>query len=162
MDNEAPSGPVDESGEPWVSDTSAGAQRVPGIDEAQEAMYVDPQQSDWRRPVLIGVAIGFAVTGIFAAIVLSPDSGGTSKETDVDVGISATSTTTRETTTTTTADWWTRGTSTTTAPPAAPAATTPSTTTSAGAPAAAVTPATHARPPILPRPRTRPSHCRAV
>jgi hypothetical protein len=60
-------GPGDE---PWVTGAPLGAQRVPGIDEAPEARYVDPTVPSPWRPVLIGVGIGLAVTAIVAAIVL--------------------------------------------------------------------------------------------
>jgi hypothetical protein len=53
----------------WVTGTPTGAQRVPGIDEAPEAKYVDPTLPSPWRPVLIGVGIGLAVTAIVGAIV---------------------------------------------------------------------------------------------
>src|SRR5262245_61804732 len=54
---------------PWVTGTPPGAQRVPGIDEAPEAKYVDPSVPSPWRPVLIGVGIGLAVTAIVGAVV---------------------------------------------------------------------------------------------
>jgi hypothetical protein len=63
--------PVDE---PWVTGTQPGAQRVPGIDEAPEAKYVDPSVPSPWRPVLIGVGIGLAVTAIVAAVVFGSGS----------------------------------------------------------------------------------------
>jgi hypothetical protein len=64
--------PVDE---PWVTGTQPGAQRVPGIDEAPEAKYVDPSVPSPWRPVLIGVGIGLAVTAIVGAVVFGSRSG---------------------------------------------------------------------------------------
>jgi hypothetical protein len=141
MSDEAGTGPVDDAGEPWVRRTPVVGQRVPGIEEAQESTYVDKGagRTSWYVPVLVGVAIGLVVTAIFAAVVVSTDSGGSSKEAEVGPGATATSSTTRKTTTTTSEDWWKR--TTTTTAPAASSGTTPNTT----APptfAAAVVPAT--------------------
>jgi hypothetical protein len=58
-----------------VTGTPPGAQRVPGIDEAPEAKYVDPSVPSPWRPVLIGVGIGLAATAVFAAIVFGSQTG---------------------------------------------------------------------------------------
>lgn len=57
--------------EPWVTGAPAAAQRVPGIDETPDTTYVDPTTPHPRRAILIGVAVGLAVTAIVGAIVAS-------------------------------------------------------------------------------------------
>lgn len=133
--------PVDETGEPWVTGAPTVAQRVPGIDEAQETTYVDPEhpgRSSWWRAALIGTGIGLVATAIFAAVMVSSDSDAGSDETVIGAGATASSSTTRSTTATTSVEWWRRATSTTVSPPA----TTSTTAPPPSALAAAVTPAT--------------------
>src|SRR4051812_30387312 len=60
--------------DPWVTGPPPGAQRVPGIDEAPEAKYVDPTLPKPWRPVLIGVGVGLVVTAVVAAIVFGSGS----------------------------------------------------------------------------------------
>lgn len=132
-ENDVTEGRLDAAAEPWVTGKPIAAQRVPGINEAQDATYVDPEPTSWRRAALIGGAIGLVVTAIFAAVVVSADSGGSPKKSVVGAG-ATTRTFSNSTTTTTGAPV-----PSTTSPPPPTTAATPS-TTAAAAPVAAALP----------------------
>ncbi len=124
--------PVSRAEEPWVTGTPPGAQRVPGIDEAPDAKYVDPTVASPWRPVLIGVGIGLVVTALAGAIVFGTRStdDSTAQPGPATNITRPTSTTRADATTTTTGV----ATSSTTVAPAVAPATTPATAARAATP----------------------------
>ncbi len=133
--------------DPWVTGTPPVAQRVPGIHETPDTTYVDSPGSGIRRPVLIGLGVGLAVTAIVAAVVLGSESTDEAQKTRTIPAATKTAPSHSSTTTTTT----TTEPNTVTAPAVVPstAVTAPPATaarTSPPAPAVAPTPRATASP----------------
>ncbi|MGZ6965519.1 MAG: hypothetical protein ACXVKA_15045 [Acidimicrobiia bacterium] len=118
-----------DAAEPWVTGAPIAAQRVPGIDEAPETTYVEPQSRKNRRAVLIGLAIGLGATAIFAVVASANSSDGSKKSALASKKRLSRTSSTSTTTTTLPPD-----TSSTSAPAALPVAPPSTTATTAAAP----------------------------